>query len=127
MPSVSKGYKLIRQSMGDWWKDDRKKWCAYCGIPMKLRCASGATVPPHKSTRDHIIPKKYTNNRKLTIPACRSCNQAKGQQSLAEFMAGEHFEAIRKIKHRHKWTDESLWTVAGMAALENSVLASGKK
>jgi 5-methylcytosine-specific restriction endonuclease McrA len=116
------GYQLICEETGDWWKDERRKWCAYCGIPMKLHCAVGTTIPPQKSTRDHIIPKKY-ESANLTIPSCRACNQAKGAKSLPEFMASDYFKKKRKFKHRNKWSKKQLWTAVGLAALERSLKA----
>jgi len=120
--SVKAGIKNISNSMGDWWKDDRRKWCAYCGIPMKIRCVAGTAVPMNKLTRDHILPRKlkFTESG-LTIPACRSCNQAKGALSLPEFMAGEYFSKIRKCKHRNKWPLDELWKVLGLAAFIQSI------
>ena len=117
---INNSYKLICQEIDGWWKDDRRNWCAYCGIPMKKSCASGGKIPPQKATRDHVIPKVYEGSG-VTIPCCRSCNQAKGMMSLPKFMAGDYYKAKRKIKHRNKWPESQLWAVVGMSALKRSL------
>ncbi|HUT47955.1 MAG TPA: HNH endonuclease [Alphaproteobacteria bacterium] len=106
----------LRVGLGDWWKDERRRWCSYCGIAMKLRCAKRKPIPLHKATRDHVIPKKH-NGGSITIPACRSCNEAKGALSLQEFLLSDYFTDKRKTKHRHKWSIEHLWMVTALAAL----------
>lgn len=64
--------------------------CAYCGII----CVGTAT-------RDHVIPTsragKYT--KKQWVYACRACNQAKGDLSLAEFKQTEYW----RRNCRGKW------------------------
>lgn len=110
---------LLIDALGDWWKDDRRKWCAYCGIPMKLRCAKGKPIPPQKATRDHVIPKTH-NGGLVTIPACLSCNQSKGNKSVPEFLLSEHFTQKRKQKHRNQWPVEHLWLVTALAAVRRS-------
>lgn len=112
-------YDLLFDALGDWWGDDRRKWCAYCGIPMKLRCAKGKPIPPQKSTKDHVIPKTHDGGL-VTIPACRSCNQAKGTLSMPEFLLGEHFIEKRKQKHGNQWPVEDLWLVTALAAVKRS-------
>ena len=108
---------LLIDALGDWWKDDRRKWCAYCGIAMKLRCAKGKPIPPQKATRDHVIAKTH-NGRLITIPACRSCNQAKGTMSMPEFLLSDYFAHKRKQKHRNQWPVEHLWIVTALAAIK---------
>ncbi len=115
-------YNLLCKEVGDWWKDDRKKWCAYCGIPMKQRCAAGTTIPPQKATRDHVLPRKYKNPG-ITIPCCRACNQSKGHLSLEEFMATDYFRKIRKRKHRNKWPVRDLWAAMSIASLKCAMKA----
>jgi len=110
---------LLCEALGDWWKDDRRNWCAYCGIPMKLRCAEGKPIPPQKATRDHVIPKKH-NGGLVTIPACKSCNQAKGTMSVPEFLFSDYFMKKRKHKHRNQWPVEHLWMVTALAAVRRS-------
>ena len=118
-----KPYALIRATLGDWWKDDRRNWCAYCGIPMRLRAAPGSTVPPTKATRDHVIPRKHKGGL-LTIPACRACNAAKGSLSLQEFLLCSHFLKRRMHRHRNQWPLPRLWLVAAAAALKVSMAIS---
>ncbi len=117
---INNSYKLLCTEIDGWWKDDRRNWCAYCGIPMKISCAPGSKIPPQKATRDHVIPKVYEGSG-VTIPCCRSCNQAKGMMSLPKFMASDYYKAKRKIKHRNKWTESQLWAVVGMSALKRSL------
>ena len=110
---------LISDVLGDWWKDDRRGWCAYCGIPMKQRCAAGKPVPPQMATRDHVIPRKHKGGL-VTVPACRSCNSAKGTMSLPEFLMSAYFAEKRRHRHRHQWPVETLWMVTAFAALRRS-------
>ncbi len=118
--TVKAAINIISNSIGDWWKDDRRQWCAYCGITMKLSCTPGEIIPANKATRDHVIPKKIAKVG-LTIPACRTCNQEKGALSLPEFMGSDYFTKIRKRKHKNKWSDKDLWKVQGLAALKKSI------
>lgn len=110
---------LLKEALGDWWNDDRQKWCAYCGIPMRSRCAKGAPIPPQKATRDHVIPKKH-NGGLVTIPACFACNQAKGTMSIPEFLFSDYFAQMRTRKHRNQWPIEHLWLVTALAAMKRS-------
>ena len=110
---------LLSDALGNWWTDERRKWCAYCGIPMILRCAKGKPIPPQKATRDHVIPKKHDGGL-ITIPSCFSCNQAKGTMSVPEFLFSAHFIERRKRKHRNQWPIEHLWMVTALAALKRS-------
>ncbi len=112
-------FNLLCDALGDWWKDDRRKWCAYCGIAMKLRCAKGTPIPPQKATRDHVIPKKH-NGGLITIPACFACNQAKGTMSIPEFLFSDYFTQKRARKHRNQWPIEQLWLVTALAAMKRS-------
>lgn len=107
----------VSRALGSWWQDERRNWCAYCGIPMRKRAAKGEPLPPTKATRDHVIPKAHKGGR-VTIPACRECNAAKGTMSLPEFLGSEHFRLRRTRKHRHQWSIHSLWAVSGLAALK---------
>ena len=112
-------FHLLCDALGDWWTDDRRKWCAYCGIPMKARCVKGRPIPPQKATRDHVIPKKH-NGGLVTIPACFACNQAKGAMSLPEFLFSDYFTEKRKQKHRNQWPVAHLWMVTALAAVKRS-------
>ena len=116
---VDEACVLLREALKDRWADDEHRWCAYCGIPMRQRGANGKPTLPQKSTKDHLIPKAH-NGVGLTIPACFSCNQAKGAMSLQEFLLSSYFTDKRKLKHKHKWSVEHLWTVAALAALEQA-------
>ena len=48
-------FHLLCDALGDWWTDDRRKWCAYCGIPMKARCVKGRPIPPQKASGDDLF------------------------------------------------------------------------
>ncbi len=104
----------LKTMLGDWWKDERRRCCAYCGVPMKLRCPKGQPIPQNKRTKDHVIPKKH-NGRGLTVPACFSCNQAKGAASLQEFLLSDYY--ANQKKHKPHWQVKDLWMVASLAAL----------
>jgi hypothetical protein len=108
-----------------WWKDDRRYWCAYCGIPTRRRSGQGSPQPLTLGTRDHVIPKAHRGGH-LTIPACRECNIAKGKMSLPEYLDSEHFKARRKNKHKHQWPLHLLWAVTGVAALKCSSVLLAK-
>lgn len=110
---------LLGDALGDWWKDDQRRWCAYCGIAMKVRCAKGIPIPPQKATWDHVIPKKHDGGL-VTIPACRSCNEAKGAMPVPEFLFSTYFLAKRRQKHRNQWPVEQLWMVTALAAVKRS-------
>ena len=121
--TIERAYALVHRALGDWWKDDRRNWCAYCGIPMRRSAKKGVQVPLTKSTRDHVIPRKH-NGGLLTIPACRSCNSAKSALSLQEFLLTDHFQLRRKHRHRNQWPVDRLWLVAAAAALKRSITLS---
>src|SRR5437870_2632109 len=110
-PSTAKpaqaALSLLISVLGDWWSDDRRNWCAYCGIPMKQRVPQGTPIPPTKATRDHVISRKDKGGL-VTIPACRSCNAAKGRMSVPEFILSTFFIQKRKLRHRHQWPVEHL-------------------
>jgi hypothetical protein len=118
--TIKRAYALVHEALGDWWTDDRRNWCAYCGIPMRRKAGKGRPLPPTKSTRDHVIPRKQ-NGGLLTIPACKSCNEAKGALSLQQFLLTEHFRDHRKHRHKHQWSVDQLWLVAAAAALKRSI------
>ena len=121
--TAKQAYALVHLTLGDWWKDDRRNWCAYCGIPMRRTAKKGSPVPSTKSTRDHVIPRRHHGGL-LTIPACRACNSAKGALSLPQFLLTDHFRERRKHRHRNQWTLDRLWLVAAAAALKRSAALS---
>lgn len=60
------------------------KRCFYCD----RRLVAPALNWPNSRTREHLIPRRYGRRqepRSLTVDACRECNQAKGDMTLAEF------------------------------------------
>lgn len=118
---ATQAFELMHDELGDWWNDDRKNWCAYCGIPMRRRKAEpGKPVPPTKGTRDHVIPKKHRGGL-VTIPACLACNRAKGSLSAPEFLLSDHFIERRKHRHRNQWPVDTLWMVVAFAAMKRSI------
>ncbi|MCV0352360.1 MAG: HNH endonuclease [Nitratireductor sp.] len=121
-------HSLVRSAesiIGLWWQDDRRNWCAYCGIPMRRRAATGTRLPPTKATRDHVVPRVHASGL-LTLPCCLECNQAKGKQSLPEFLSGPYFNQKRMKKHRNQWPLAHLWFVAGLAYFRKSELIAQK-
>ena len=110
---------LLSDALGDWWNDDRRNWCAYCGIAMRRRGVTGKPTPPQKKTKDHVIPKAH-NGGLVTIPSCRECNQAKDKKSLPEFLLSEYFAEKRTRKHRNQWPVANLWMVAALAAMRRA-------
>jgi hypothetical protein len=117
---AKEAYALVSHALGNWWTDERRNWCAYCGIPMRLRHQKGMPVPATKLTRDHIIPKKHKGGG-LTIPACRGCNEAKSTLSLQEFLLTNYFLERRKRRHKNQWPTRTLWLVLAAAALKNAI------
>jgi hypothetical protein len=103
------------------WRDDRRNWCAYCGIPMRRKCPNGMTQPQTLATKDHVIPKAHKGGL-VTVPACRECNRSKGSMSLPEYLETEHFKARRRNKHKNQWTVSTLWAVSGIAALKKAAV-----
>ena len=99
-----------------WWKDGREKNCAYCGVMMRQR---GQMQVPTKATADHIIPLCEAGPA-ITIPSCRSCNEAKGAQSLPAFLQSDHFKKIRLKKHGKAWLEHELWAVHSVASLRKT-------
>lgn len=108
---------LISRKTGDWWKDDRRNHCAYCGVdvvPIK-----GPVKTSTSMTRDHIIPRAHTGKH-VTIPCCNACNVKKGNVGLPEFMLTQYFSDIRAKKHPHQWSLRDLWLVMAMASVEQA-------
>lgn len=62
--------------------------CFYC--PVVLNFETGSKDNPNGVTRDHVIPRSLRPGLRGNddiVAACWECNQAKGNMSLAEFMA----------------------------------------
>ena len=110
---------LISRKTGDWWQDDRRHWCAYCGVDVVP--TKGPAKMPTSLTRDHVIPRAQAQpGRSITIPCCKACNAKKGKTSLPEFMATPYFTKIRARERPHRWSMRDLWLVMAMAAVEQA-------
>lgn len=62
--------------------------CFYCPTPLNFDV--GCKDNPAGATRDHVIPRSLRpglRGNDEIVAACWACNQAKGDMSLAEFMA----------------------------------------
>ena len=112
---------LISRKTGNWWTDDRRNWCAYCGVKLSYGSCS---VEPSSATRDHISPKPFRKTGSqpksphITIPACRCCNQKRGARHLAEFFGSARFRKVRANgKPEKAWSLRDLWLVAALAAV----------
>lgn len=114
--------RVAYQALGDWWQDDRRNWCAYCGVEMQRWCGKG-TTPGWQATRDHVISKAHRGGR-LTVPACRACNEAKGSKFLAEFLDSDYLKMKRRSSDDHRWPLEALWAVAGISAIRTALSLS---
>ncbi len=57
-----------------------KQRCFYCGHEL----LAAHLQRPRSKTRDHVYPKARGGGRG-TVKACRLCNQAKGDLTMAEF------------------------------------------
>jgi hypothetical protein len=109
-----------------WWQDDRKNWCAYCGIPMRRKAPATGPKPNSVRTRDHVIPLAHKGGF-LTIPACRGCNAAKGQLSLQTFLLSDYFNEVRKKRHRNQWPVRDLWLASAAAAIRCAMKLAKKQ
>ncbi len=105
---------LIVRKTGDWWQDDRRNWCAYCGVALSRKDSA-----LEKPTRDHIISRMH-KGRHVTIPSCRPCNTNKGKYGLPEFMLSKYFVTVRQAKRPNQWSLRDLWLVMAMAAVEQA-------
>ncbi len=105
--------KLIRRKTGDWWQDERRDWCAYCG--KKLDWAMNGPGRTPQATRDHVIPKSHGGG--ITIPSCAGCNRAKATRSAAEFLTSAYF-AQNRGKRSTQWSLRDLWLVMAMASVD---------
>ncbi|MBX4932687.1 HNH endonuclease [Rhizobium bangladeshense] len=119
MKGSIKAAALLQRELGDWWQDDRRHWCAYCGIPMRQKFGLGRPIPDTRATRDHLVPKAHGSGG-LTIPACHGCNRSKGALSLAEFLCSQHFAEVRRRKHRNKWPIHDLLLASALASLQQA-------
>jgi len=108
---------LIALKTGDWWQDERRNWCAYCGI--RMRTSKGHERVPSGATEDHVIPLAH-GGCPVTIPSCRGCNEAKGSASLPEFLTSSYFDDVRKRRHRYQWPLRNLWLVLAWASVERA-------
>jgi hypothetical protein len=104
---------LIARKTGDWWQDERRNCCAYCGRQMRRR--KGPSPALTGATRDHVIPRAH-NGGFVTVPSCRECNQAKGSLGLPEFLSSDYF-AARSIRRPSQWTLRDLWLAVAMEAV----------
>ena len=109
---------VVLKKAGDWWKDDRRDFCAYCGIHMRRR--KGPSTARTHASRDHIIPRAH-KRPSVTIPACRGCNGEKGRLWLSEFVKTVYFAAIRARRNPRQWSLDQLWDA------ERSAVAMLKK
>ncbi len=110
---------LISRKTGDWWQDDRRNYCAYCGVDVVPN--NGPAKMPTSLTRDHVIPRAQAlPGRSITIPCCKACNAKKGKTGLPEFMLTPYFAKIRARERPHRWSMRDLWLVMAMAAVEQA-------
>lgn len=103
---------LITRKTGNWWCDERRNWCAYCG-------AGIGGERQRTATRDHVVPRAH-KGRHVTIPCCGECNRQKGRQSLPEFMLTNYFTKVRAAGNGHAWPLRDLWLVMALAAVEQA-------
>lgn len=103
---------LIRRKTGDWWQDDRRNWCAYCGVKLDWEKNGDGK---QRASRDHVIPK--SNGGRVTIPSCVSCNKAKANRSAAEFLSSKYFAQNRGKRSKTEWSLRDLWLVMAMEAV----------
>lgn len=109
-----------------WWQDDRRNWCAYCGIPMRIKGLKAGEQPLTARTRDHIVPLGLRGGC-LTIPACRACNREKGHMSLQAFLMTDYFKAVRKRKHRNQWPVQDLLLASAAATIRAALRVSERE
>lgn len=105
--------KLINRKTGDWWQDDRRNWCAYCGTQLFWEKNKPGGNP--SATRDHVLPK--SSGGKVKIPSCGGCNKAKANRSAVEFLASEYFAQNRGKQPETEWSLRDLWLVMAMEAV----------
>ncbi len=110
--SLKDPVELITRKTGNWWHDDRRNWCAYCG--RKLIWEKNA-AGERNASRDHVFPK--SNGGGVTIPSCVSCNRAKANRSAAEFLTSKYFAQNRGKRSETEWSLRDLWLVMAMEAV----------
>jgi len=104
--------ELIARKTGNWWQDDRRNWCAYCG---KKLLWERNTAGRQGASRDHVLPK--SNGGGITIPSCVGCNKAKADRSAAEFLTSKYFAQNRGKRPETEWSLRDLWLVMAMEAV----------
>jgi hypothetical protein len=112
---LSSPQQLITKRTGDWWQDDRRNWCAYCGIAI----SNDPKGKARKFTKDHVLSRRH-GNRQVTIPACQQCNTKKGKLPLSEFLLSTDFEQERAKKRPQRWHLRDLWLVMALASVEQA-------
>lgn len=120
----SEPLELIRRKTGNWWQDERRNWCAYCGVGLNREQSYKGL---DQATRDHVVPKPLRTSGAppksphLTIPACRCCNDKRGGRQLSEFFNSSRF---RKVRARgcppHGWSLRDLWLLVALAAVQQA-------
>lgn len=106
---------LITRKTGDWWSDDRRNWCAYCGTQIAKEAAGKVEM----RTKDHVIPRAHGGTH-VKIPACRPCNQQKAATGMPQFLLSDYFAKVRRRKRPNSWSLRDLWLVMALAAVEQA-------
>lgn len=88
---------LFRQGIIEGLIDDEGGRCRYCRVEVRRNWME-TERHDHDATIDHIVPKAKGggNERSNYALACRRCNNAKGDRSVAEFKADPRSESQRK-------------------------------
>jgi hypothetical protein len=90
------------QARRQWRAGIRAAWndrCAYCGQP---------PIDEESLTIDHVKPrcKGGEDRTSNVIPACRSCNQAKGSEEWVSWYSRQAFYSIYAEARIRKWIDK---------------------
>ena len=90
------------QARRQWRAGIRAAWndrCAYCGQP---------PIDEESLTIDHVKPrcKGGEDRTSNVIPACRSCNQAKGSEEWVSWYNRQSFYSIYAEARIRKWIDK---------------------
>lgn len=90
------------QARRQWRAGIRAAWndrCAYCGQP---------PIDEESLTIDHVRPrcKGGEDRTSNVIPACRSCNQAKGSEEWVSWYSRQAFYSIYAEARIRKWIDK---------------------
>ncbi len=88
-----------REARRQWREAIKEAWknrCAYCGQP---------PIDDSSLTIDHVRPKCKGGEDKTSnvIPACASCNTAKGSQDWEEFLKNSEFYDIETEHRIRQW------------------------